>query len=113
MSRRTFPLLIEDIWEAVEKVERYVSGMDHDAFVKDEKTVDSVVRNLEIIGEAANRLPQNFKTQHSEIKWPKIIGLRHRIVHDYFNIDVEIVWQIIQEDLPVFKSKLSLVRGRS
>jgi len=113
MSRRTFPLLIEDIWEAVEKVERYVSGMDHDAFVKDEKTVDSVVRNLEIIGEAANRLPQNFKTQHSEIQWPKIIGLRHRIVHDYFNIDVEIVWQIIQEDLPVFKSKLSLVRGRS
>jgi len=113
MSRRTFPLLIEDIWEAVEKVERYVSGMDHDAFVKDEKTVDSVVRNLEIIGEAANRLPQNFKTQHSEIEWPKIIGLRHRIVHDYFNIDVEIVWQIIQEDLPVFKSKLSLVRGRS
>jgi len=113
MSRRTFPLLIEDIWEAVEKIERYVSGMDHNAFVKDEKTVDSVVRNLEIIGEAANRLPQNFKIQHSEIEWPQIIGLRHRIVHDYFNIDVEIVWQIIQEDLPVFKSKLSLVRGRS
>ena len=112
MSRRTFPLLIEDIWEAVEKIERYVSGLDHDAFVQDEKTVDSVVRNLEIIGEAANRLTQNFKTQQSEIEWPKIIGLRHRIVHDYFNVDVEIVWQIIQEDLPVFKSKLSLARER-
>ena len=86
--------------------------MNHDAFVEDEKTVDSVVRNMEIIGEAANRLPQNFKTQHAEIEWPKIIGLRHRIVHDYFNIDVDIVWQIIQEDLPVFKSKLSLARER-
>ena len=62
MSRRATPLLIEDIWEAIEKIERYVSGMEHDAFAKDEKTVDSVVRNLEIIGEAANRLPQSFNT---------------------------------------------------
>ena len=53
MSRRSSPLLVEDIWEAVEKIERYISGMDHDAFVGDEKTIDSVVRNLEIIGEAA------------------------------------------------------------
>jgi uncharacterized protein with HEPN domain len=112
MSRRTIPLLIEDIWESVEKIQRYASGMNHDAFVEDEKSVDSVVRNLEIIGEAANRLPQNIKSQYAEIEWPKIIGLRHRIVHDYFNIDVEIVWQIVQEDLPVFKSKLSLVRER-
>ncbi|MBI2986884.1 MAG: DUF86 domain-containing protein [Deltaproteobacteria bacterium] len=112
MSRRTVPLLVEDIWEAIEKIDRYVSGWNHDAFVADDKTVDSVVRNLEIIGEAANRLPPDFKAQHSEIKWPKIIGLRHRIVHDYFNIDVEIVWEIIQNDLPAFKSRLSLARQR-
>jgi uncharacterized protein with HEPN domain len=56
MSRRATPVLIEDIWEAIEKIERYVSGLDHDAFIKDDKTVDSVVRNLEIIGEAANRI---------------------------------------------------------
>jgi len=55
---------------------------------------------LEIIGEAANRLSESFKIQHPEIEWRKIIGLRHRIVHDYFNIDVEIVWKIIQKDLP-------------
>jgi len=71
-----------------------------------------VVRNLEIIGKAANRLPRDFKTQHSGIEWPKIIGLRHRIVHDYFNIDVEMVWEIIQKDLPLFKSKLSPIRQR-
>ncbi len=112
MSRRTAPLLLEDIWEAVGKIERYVSGLNHEAFVKDDKTVDSVVRNLEIIGEAANRLPRDFTTQHSAIEWHKIIGLRHRIVHDYFNIDVEIVWEIIQRDLPLFKSKLSPIRQR-
>jgi uncharacterized protein with HEPN domain len=109
MSRRALPLLIEDIWEAIEKIERYTSGLNHDTFVKDDKTVDSVVRNLEI-GEAANRLTENFRTQHAEIEWRKIIGLRNRIVHDYFNIDVEIVWEIIQKDLPIFKSKLSLIR---
>jgi uncharacterized protein with HEPN domain len=110
MSRRATPLLIDDIWEAIEKIQRYVAGLDHDGFIKDDKTIDSVVRNLEIIGEAANRLPENFRTQHSEIEWRKIIGLRNRIVHDYFNIDVEIVWEIIQKDLPNFKSKLSLIR---
>lgn len=111
MSRRATPLLIEDIWEAAEKIERYVSGLNHEAFVKDDKTVDSVVRNLEIIGEASNRLPKEFRGQHSEIDWPKIIGLRNRIVHDYFNIDIEIVWQIVKKDLPAFKSKLSRVRS--
>jgi uncharacterized protein with HEPN domain len=57
MSRRATPLLVEDIWEAIEKIQRYVAGLDHDTFIKDDKTIDSVVRNLEIIGEAANRLP--------------------------------------------------------
>ena len=91
MSRRATPLLVEDIWEAIEKIQRYVAGLDHDTFIKDDKTIDSVVRNLEIIGEAANRVPEDFRAQHTEIEWRKIIGLRNRIVHDYFSIDVEIV----------------------
>jgi uncharacterized protein with HEPN domain len=89
MSRRATPLLVEDIWEAIEKIQRYVAGLDHDTFIKDDKTIDSVVRNLEIIGEAANRLREDFRAQHPEIEWRKITGLRNRIVHDYFNIDVE------------------------
>jgi uncharacterized protein with HEPN domain len=110
MSRRSAPLLIEDIRESIEKIERFVSGLDRDAFIKDDKTVDSVVRNLEIIGEAANRIPENIRSKYSGIEWRKIIGLRNRIVHDYFSIDVEIVWEIVQKDLPVFKSKLSQIR---
>src|SRR5215470_16173924 len=83
MSRRAAPLLIEDIWKAIEKIQRYVAGLNHDTFIKDDKTIDSVVRNLEIIGEAANRLPEGFRAQHPEIEWRKIIGLRNRIVHDF------------------------------
>lgn len=111
MSRRATPLLVDDIWEAIEKVGRYVAGLSHDNFVTDDKTIDSVVRNLEIIGEAANRLPETFKNQHPEIEWRQIVGLRNRVVHDYFNIDMEIVWEIIKNDLPIFKSKLSLIRS--
>ena len=110
MSRRPVDLLIEDVWEAIEKIERYVFGLDHDAFVKDEKTADSVVRNLEIIGEATNRLPADFKAKHPQIEWRKIVGLRHRIVHDYFGIDLEIIWEITQKDLPELKSKLAQSR---
>ena len=109
MSKRPEKLLIEDILESIEKIEWYVSGFSADSFMHDEKTVDAVVRNLEIIGEAANRLPTQFKDLHSTIEWNKIVGLRHRIVHQYFGIDREIIWEIITADLPVFKSQLERI----
>jgi uncharacterized protein with HEPN domain len=76
MSKRSPGLLVEDIWESIEKIERYTEGMTKDIFQGDEKTTDAVVRNLEIIGEAAGRLPEDFTKRHSEIEWVKIIGLR-------------------------------------
>lgn len=110
MSHRPVHLLIEDIWESIEKIERFVLGFDREAFRRDDKTVDSVVRNLEIIGEAANRLPEDFKSIHSKIGWSRIVGLRNRIVHDYFGIDLEIIWEILQKELPDFKAKVSAIR---
>jgi len=83
--------------------------MSIDSFMHNEKTVDTVVRNLEIIGEAANRLPAQFKDHHCAIEWSKIVGLRHRIVHQYFGIDREIIWEIVTADLPVFKSQLERI----
>ena len=65
------------------------------------------VRNLEIIGEAASRLPTEFVQQHADIAWEQIVGLRHRIVHDYFGIDLKLVWQILQHDLPAFQAQLA------
>lgn len=109
MSRRPVDLLIEDILEAVEKVERYAEGMTQEAFENDDKTSDAVVRNLEIIGEAANRLPDDFKAKHPDIEWAKIVGLRHRIVHEYFGVDLDIIWHILQNDLPLFKRMLSAI----
>lgn len=106
MSERSALLLLEDIHEAIQKIERYVDGLTAEQFRHDEKTADAVVRNLEIIGEATNRLPEEFTSQYSNIEWRKIVGLRHRIVHEYFGVDLDIIWQIINADLPRFKTDL-------
>ena len=106
MSKRSAFLLIQDMLEAIEKIRRYTAGLTVETFPTDEKSVDAVVRNLEVIGEAANHLPEDFKAQHREVEWSRIVGLRNRIVHDYFGIDFQIVWQVLQHDLPVFNNAL-------
>lgn len=84
MSERSSDILISDIIESGEKIILYTKGQTYDQFLNDEKTIDAVIRNFEIIREAANRLPDDFKKQHNEIDWQRIRGFRNRIVHDYF-----------------------------
>ncbi len=100
MSDRSPKLLIEDILESAKKIQRYTAGIAFEQFTLDEKTADAVARNFEIIGEAANRLSEEFKAQYPKIDWNRIRGFRNRIVHDYFGIDYEIVWKIIENFLP-------------
>jgi uncharacterized protein with HEPN domain len=106
MSKRDPDLLLEDIAAAMEKIERYVDGLALDTFKADEKTVDAVVRNLEVIGEAVNKLPKLYKENHSDIPWQQVAGLRNRIVHEYFGLDLEMIWFIISSDLPQFRGRV-------
>lgn len=99
MSKRDNLLLLEDMLQAANKIKQYTDNLDYDAFISDDKTIDAVVRNFEIIGEAANRIDPDFRTNNSEIEWKRIRGLRNRIIHDYFGIDYEIVWTIIESYL--------------
>jgi uncharacterized protein with HEPN domain len=100
MSKRPPNLLIEDIIESGNKILLYTQDLDFNNFISDGKTVDAVIRNFEIIGEAANRLPEDFKDNYPEIDWYRIRGFRNRIVHDYFGIDYDIVWVIKETFLP-------------
>ena len=109
MSKRQPKLLIEDILDSGHKILGYTKGLTFDEFLSDSKTVDAVIRNFEIIGEAANRLPDEFKDIHSNIDWHRIRGFRNRIVHDYFGIDYEIVWQIKESFLPSTLDLISLI----
>ena len=107
MSKRPIDLLLNDILDSIDRIEQYTKGMSFDKFSNDQKTIDAVARNFEIIGEAANRIPDEFKEIHSAIEWYKVVGLRHRIIHEYFGIDLHIIWQIIHTDLPVLRDALS------
>ena len=100
MSKRNSKLLIEDIIESGNKILDYTEGYTFEEFISDSKTVDAVIRNFEVIGEAANRLDEEFKDKYPQIDWHRIRGFRNRIVHDYMGVDCGIVWQIRESFLP-------------
>ena len=99
MSKRDHILLLEDMLDSALKIRRYTNNLDFDTFLNDDKTVDAVVRNFEIIGEAANQIDPDYRIKNPEIEWKRIRGFRNRIVHNYFGIDHEIVWTIIENNL--------------
>jgi uncharacterized protein with HEPN domain len=100
MSKRDNDILVEDILESCQKISKYTAGLTFSDFQKDDKTIDAVIRNFEIIGEAANKLSEDFRDNHRSIDWHKIRGFRNRIVHDYSGVDLSIVWTIITNFLP-------------
>jgi uncharacterized protein with HEPN domain len=106
MSRRDNHLLLVDMLEAANKIRKYVQNMDFEAFLSDDKTRDAVIRNFEIIGEAANRIHPDFKDTYPEIEWQRIRGFRNRVVHDYFGIDYELVWNIIENYLDLLSLRI-------
>jgi uncharacterized protein with HEPN domain len=85
--------------ESMGRIAGYTAGLGREEFLSDRKTIDAVVRNLEVVGEAASRLTDAARGRRGDIEWPLIVGLRNRIVHEYFGIDTEIVWEIISHDL--------------
>jgi uncharacterized protein with HEPN domain len=84
MSKRSSDLLLLDMKEAAEKILKYTKGLSFEDFLADDKTIDAVVRNFEIIGDASLRIDEDFRFEHPQIEWKKLRGFRNRIVHDYF-----------------------------
>lgn len=99
MSKRSPRLLLEDIIASANKILTYTEQLSFEQFLSDDKTMDAVIRNFEIIGEAANRLPEEIRDRYSNVDWHRIRGFRNRIVHDYMGIDYNIVWLIKEKFL--------------
>lgn len=91
---------LEDILESTRKITSYTANLSKAAFLEDEKTFDAVVRNLEVIGEAVKKLPEDLRTQHPSLEWKKMAGLRDILIHEYFGLDSEIVWDIVKNKVP-------------
>ncbi len=97
---------IYDIIEACKRIERYLKGLRYDAFLKNTEKQDAVIRNLEIIGEAVKGLSDGFKNKHRDIPWKKIAGMRDRLIHFYFGVNLEIVWIVATEEVPALRKTL-------
>jgi len=107
MSKQSPELFIQDMLEAIEKIERYTESIeDPEDFKGKDIVVDAVLRNLEIIGEAARNIPIEIRLRYSEIPWNRVVGLRNVVIHGYFVVDLEIVWVIVKKQLPELKEVL-------
>lgn len=106
---RDASVYLHDILQAIVHIDTYVANMTFDAFVLDTKTQDAVVRNLEIIGEAVKRLPDDFRTTHPEIAWRPAAAMRDFLIHEYPEVDVKAVWDTIQIDLPPFRRAIEML----
>ena len=109
---RDYKVYLEDILQAIGKIREYTFGLSLGAFAADAKTFDAVVRNLEVIGEAARTVPEATRSQHPEVDWKKIAGLRNILIHQYFGVDAELIWDIIQNKLrPLEEQIQAMVRS--
>ena len=111
MPHRNWKLRITDIIEAIEKILSYVEGMAFDEFVDDPKTIDAVIRNITVIGEAARNVPEEVVNRHPSLPWREMQDIRNVVVHEYFGVDNNVVWDTLQRNLPPLLPELKRLIG--
>ncbi len=100
MPPRDWSVRIEDIIEACKRIVEYVHGISEDDFSQDTRTVDAVIRNLTVIGEAASKIPEEVRLRYSGLPWEEMRGIRNIVVHEYFGVSIPIIWKTLQDDIP-------------
>lgn len=102
---------VEDIVEATRKIDRYTADLEYDAFVDDELTVDAVLRNFEVIGEAAKNVPEDVRDEYDEVPWSEMAGMRDKLIHGYSTVELSIVWRTVEEEIPGLKRQMESIRA--
>jgi uncharacterized protein with HEPN domain len=105
-----YELYLDDIRECIRKIESFSDGLNFSRFSKDEKTVDAVIRNLEIIGEAVKKIPIDIKKKNPDVEWKKIAGLRDILIHEYAGINMKIIWDVVRNKVPELKKSIQNIK---
>ena len=100
MKKRDFADYINDIIESCQDILVFTKGFSPEKFIKDKKTMNAVIRSLEVIGEASKKVPEDIKRKYSKIPWKQMAGMRDKLIHEYFGVDKEMVWQVIEKHIP-------------
>lgn len=106
---RDYRFYLTDVLEAMQSIERFVEGISLEDFITDDKTTSAVIRKFEIIGEATKQVPDQIKQSHPEIPWKEMAGMRDRLIHVYFGVDYQMVWQTIKERIPKVKPQIQKI----
>ncbi|HNW26193.1 MAG TPA: DUF86 domain-containing protein [Candidatus Gastranaerophilaceae bacterium] len=109
MKQRNPLFYLKDIQTSVNKILKYTENMSFEVFKKDEKTIDAVERNFEIIGEAVKNLSEEIKSKYPDVPFKQIAGMRDKLIHDYFGVDYEIIYKTIKDKIPEFKFKIEKI----
>lgn len=104
MKPKDYGDYLNDIFNSICEIEEFVKGMTFNEFVIDRKTRNAVIRSIEVMGEAAKNIPESFRKKYPNVPWKKMAGMRDKLIHEYFGVDLEIVWQMIENNLPALKS---------
>jgi uncharacterized protein with HEPN domain len=106
MKVRDYRDYLQDIFDAVNDIENFVDNMTYEEFIKDRKTLNAVVRSIEIIGEASKNIPETMKAKHKELPWKQMAGMRDKLIHAYFGVDVETLWKAVKENIPPLRQSI-------
>ena len=108
-SERICTDYLEDILDAIAKVAKFINVMTFDQFSADDKTVFAVIRALEIIGEATKHIPEQVRESYPKLPWREMAGIRDKLIHDYFGVNIKVVWKTATEDLPKLEPEIQLI----
>ena len=103
MIKRIYNDYINDILMSINEIIEFTKGMNFEQLKADKKTLNAIIRSIEVIGEATKNIPTLIRKRHPSIPWKKMAGMRDKLIHEYFGVDIEILWRVIQEDIPSIK----------